>query len=155
MALSPLATPADLAAWTGETIDSNDARAEAVLSFASALVRAYTGETWDSDDDAAPAEVCGVVVQAAARVWGNPKSLESLTVDDTTPRWGSAGTMGVYLTEADKDILGRYVTGGPSDIGSIGLSVNGGPTRDTVFVPTGPPPAGYPFPWYSADELWP
>ena len=131
------------------SISGGDPRAEAVLSAASAMVRSYTGQTWDAG---APDDVKGVVVQIAARVWLNPGSLESVTADDATRRWGTGGGLGLRLTDADKDILSNYMTGVSPDIGSLGIKIND--NRDsTIYVPTGPPPSGPPFPWYDADDL--
>ncbi len=151
MALPPLAYPDDLAAWTGVSIAENDPRAEAVLSAAAGMVRSYTGLTWQTEE--VPDDVKAVVVQVASRVWVNPAALESLTVDDATRRWGSSGGLGLRLTDADKDILSGYVSGGGTPgIGTLSISVNS--NRDhTIYVPTAPEPSGQPFPWFDADDL--
>lgn len=157
MAQPPLATPSDLAAWVGltETSVSEDPRAGAVLSAASALVRAYTGETWTKDDGSlgvVPDDVAAIVVQVAARVWSNPDGLTSVTIDDSTRRWGESGTAGLYLTAAEKEMLQGYRSSSSSTgLGSIGIT-RGDVGHDTIYVPTGPPPSGYPFPWYAADD---
>lgn len=154
MALPPLANVADLAAWVGQEIPDGDPRAGAVLSAASALVRAYTSQTWVDDDGSpieVPEDVAAVVVQVAARVWMNPGGLESVTLDDGTRRWGSGGGLGLYLTESEKEILGAHVDGGPPDLGTVSFTV-GAVNDPTIYVPTGPPPSGYPFPWYSGND---
>lgn len=157
MALPPLAQVSDLAAWVGQTIESADPRAGAVLSAASALVRSYTGENWVATDEApleVPADVAAIVVQVAGRVWLNPDALESFSIDDSTRRWGAGGSAGLHLTAAEKDILGGYRQGGVSTgLGTIGVT-RGDISGATGFVPTAPTPAGYPFPWYSADGPW-
>lgn len=156
MALPSLAEVGDLASWVGQSIDSEDPRAKAVLSAASALVRAHTGETWVDDTQAlteVPDMVAVVVVQVAARVWLNPAGLTSVTVDDATRRWGESGTVGLYLTEAEKATLADYsATGLPDDLGTISVT-RGTLPANSVYVPTAPGPSGPPFPWYAADDL--
>ena len=152
--LPPLAEASDLAAWVGQDIPVADPRAGAVLSAASALVRSYTGQTWVEADALTdvPDIVNAVVVQVAARVWLNPAGLESVTLDDGTRRWGSRAGSGVVLTDADKDALAGFrETGASTGIGSVSLT-GGSYTLDSIYVPTGPPPSGPPFPWYAADD---
>lgn len=152
--LPPLAVVDDLAAWVGQDIAPADPRAGAVLSAASALVRAYTSQTWVDDTGAltdVPDEAVAVVVQAAGRVWLNPAGLESVTLDDGTRRWGSGGGQGLYLSESEKEILAPHVDGGPPDLGTVSFTT-GTIADPTVYVPTGPPPSGYPFPWYDAND---
>lgn len=154
MALPPLAPVSDLAAWVGRDIPDADPRAGAVLSAASALVRAYTGQTWA--DDAGnlanvPEDAAAITVQIAARVWTNPAGLESVTLDDGTRRWGSSGGLGLYLTESEKEVLAAHVDGGPPDLGTLSITTGTG-YNPTVYVPTGPPPSGQPFPWYDAND---
>ena len=154
MALPPLANVADLAAWVGQDIPDGDPRAGAVLSAASALVRSYTGRTWVDDSGNladVPDDASVIVVQVAARVWMNPSGLESVTLDDGTRRWGSNGGLGVYLTESEKEILSAHVDGPPADLGTVSFTTGTG-YDSTVYVPTGPPPSGQPFPWYDAND---
>ena len=154
MAQPPLAAVSDLAAWVGQDIPAADPRAGAVLSAASALVRGYTGQTWLKDDgslDDVPDDVNAVTVQVAARVWLNPGGLESATLDDATRRWGAAGGLGLRLTDADKEALAGHVTGTPADLGTVSFTTGATPAA-TIYVPTGPPPSGDPFPWYAADD---
>lgn len=154
MAMLPLATVDDLAAWTGLSIEASDPRAEALLSAASALVRGYTGMQWQTGGvlDPVPDDVRYVVVQIAARVWTNPSNLESITIDDATRRWGSSGVAGLRLEESDRDALAGYLENGSSGLSALSVAVNDN-RETTVYVPTGPPPSGYPFPWYSTDDL--
>ena len=151
MASLPLAYPDDLGAWVGQDISLDDPRAGAVLSAASGLVRSYTGQTFDTGD--VPDDVKGVVVQIAARVWINPAGLEYHAADDARRGWGQSGTLGLRLTDADKDTLAPYIEGASSGLGTIGISTGVGNYTDTVYVPTGPPPSGHPFPWYSTEDL--
>jgi hypothetical protein len=155
MALPPLALVSDLAAWVGREIPENDPRAGAVLSASSALVRSYTGQTWVDESEAlteVPDVVSAVVVQVAGRVWVNPGGLVSATIDDGTRRWGEAGSAGLYLTAHEKDVLGDYVEGGQSDLGTLSVS-RGRIGLDTIYVPTAPEPSGPPFPWYDAEDF--
>ena len=153
MALPPLADVDMLAAWVGQDV-LDPRRAEAVLSAASAVVRAEAGQTW-TDDAGAPLEVpddvAAVVVQVAARVWHNPAGLQSVTVDDATRRWSDSGGAGLYLTDGERAILARYrEAGAPSGLGVLSTT-RGEETLDTLYVPTEPP--GEPFPWYDAREF--
>lgn len=157
MALPSLATVSDLAAWVGRAIPDNDPRAGAVLSHASTRVRAYVRPlTWVDDQgalDDVPDIVRDVVVRVAARAWRNPEDLDSVTLDDGTKRWGSV--RGLVLTEEDREDLDQFRTGSalPSGIGTVTTYRGDIPADDTIYVPTGPPPSGYPFPWYSTDDV--
>lgn len=155
MALPPLAAASDLAAWVGQTIASDDPRAGAVLSAASALVRGFTGQTWTDDADAltdVPDDVEAIVIQVAARVWLNPSGAVQWTKGPFSERYADSASWGAYLTDTEKESLAAYVTGAPSiGIGTLSITT-GVSNNDTIYVPTGPPPAGPPFPWYSADD---
>lgn len=99
----------DLAAWVGQSIEDADPRAGAVLSAATALVRGYAGQEWD--DDTVPDDVVSIAVQVAARVWHNPQGIVAETIDDYSRRWGGDGeSSGLFLTDFEKTILGRYRT---------------------------------------------
>lgn len=103
MGLPALATPAALAAWLGAPVD--DARAQAVLSAASTLVRARAGENWV---DAAgqleagiPDGIAQVVVLVAARAWANPTGASSSGASPFSAAW----PVGFALTEAEADMV--------------------------------------------------
>lgn len=155
MALPPLAAVSDLAAWVGQDIPNSDPRAGAVLSAASALVRAEAGTTWVDDQDAlttVPDEVAAVVVQVASRVWSNPTGATAWTKGPFSERYSEDVALGLYLTDAERAILARYrPSGTPSGLGVLSTT-RGEDGSDTVYVPTGPLPSGYPFPWYGADD---
>jgi hypothetical protein len=154
MALPALAAPADLAAWMGQDIPAGDARAWAVLSAASALVRAEAGQTWvnnTNDLTGVPDEVAAIVVQVAARVWANPTGAVQWTKGPFSERYSDDAALGLYLTDAEKSALSRYRSAAPSGLGVLSTT-RGDDYADTVYVPTGPPPSGYPFPWYDADD---
>lgn len=156
MALPPLAPVSDLAAWTGQTIPSADPRAGAVLAAASALVRAYAQKTWIDVDGvtllAVPEDVAAVVVQVASRAWLNPNpNLKNWNKGPFAEGYFDAASLGLYLSDVDKDALAIYrETGASTGLGTIGVT-RGDSGFDTVYVPTGPAPSGYPFPWYAAD----
>lgn len=149
MALPPLATVSDLAAWVGREIPDNDPRAGAVLSHASTRVRSFTRQTWDAAD--VPDAVQAVTVRVAARAWQNPENLDSVTVDDGTKRWGVV--RGLALTDEDREDLAPYVIN-PTPYG-IGIlsTYRDDPHSSTLYVPTAPAPSGEPFPFLHPDDL--
>ncbi|GHJ59137.1 hypothetical protein NOK12_16550 [Nocardioides sp. OK12] len=155
MALPPLATVDDLAAWVGREIPSADPRAGAVLSHASTRVRTYAGLTWTDETGALVADVPDVVrdvtVRVAARAWSNREELDSVTLDDGTKRWGT--TRGLVLTDEDRADLAQFRgTTAPAGFGVVRTTRGDDLGDDTIYVPTAPAPAGYPFPWYSAND---
>lgn len=141
----------DLAAWVGQDIPDSDPRAVAVLSAASSLVIGYAEKTteWVADVEV-PGDVASIVVQVAARVWLNPGGLQSVTVDDATRRWFDGAANGLDLTDREKSILDRFRTNA-SGLGVLSTTRED-PSTGTIYVPTSPPPAGYPFPWYDASD---
>lgn len=157
MALPSLATVSDLAAWVGRDIPANDPRAGAVLSHASTRVRAYVRPvTWVDETGSltdVPDAVRDVVVRVAARAWRNPEDLDSVTLDDGTKRWGSV--RGLVLTTEDREDLDQFRSGStlPNGIGTVSTYRGDDFSDDTIYVPTAPEPAGYPFPWLSTDDL--
>src|SRR5690349_12936353 len=104
MASLPFATTTALAAWVGQTIESGDARAAAVLSAASVLIQSEVGGSAVTDAwETVPADVAQVTVQVAARVWFNPQGLVADAIDDYSRRWENPGESGVYLTASERD----------------------------------------------------
>lgn len=129
MASLPFADTDQLASWVGEEISSSSdvARAEAMLTAASVLVRAEVGAAVADAWDLVPEDVEIIVVQAAARVWFNPQGLIGDSIDDYSRRWESDGTqVGAYLTQAEKDILSAYRTK-PKGLWTLGV------TRDDPY----------------------
>ncbi len=149
MAQAPLASPTDLGDFLDEEIAEDDPRAVSVLSIASNLVRAYVG--WAEDPEVVPSAATDVTIDVAARVWLNPAGLESDGIDDVQRRFGAKAHERFYLTAANKMMLDplrpKTRTGGLYTV-----SVHDGRTDSTIYVPTGPPPSGQPFPWYAADD---
>lgn len=137
MGLPALATPAALAAWLGAPVD--EARAQAVLSAASTLVRARAGENWV---DAAgqleagiPDGIPQVVVLVAARAWANPTGTSSTAAAPFSAAW----PVGFALTEAEAEMVDAAMgstpvrglgtistTRGPLETGDVWVDVEGG-----------------------------
>lgn len=151
MALPPLASVPDLAAYVGEEIPEDDQRAGAVLRMASSVVRAYVGKTFEGGT--VPDGAADVTLDMAARVWFNPAGLVQDGVDDTTRRWAeSKVSEGFYLTAANKMILDSLRDRPQGGLYTLGVTRGDQSVNGTVYVPTGPPPSGYPFPWYDSDD---
>lgn len=147
--MTTLPPPVDsLSAWIGQSI-TDDERAEAVLSAASNLVAAYAGKDWSTTD--APADVTDIVVQVAARVYLSPpnSNVRQWTKGPFGEGYFDAAQNGLYLTDEEKTALNRF-RANASGLGTLSTTRGEG-VGDTIYVPTGPPPAGYPFPWYAAD----
>lgn len=138
---------ADLAAWVGQDIAPDDLRAGAVLSAASSLVSGYAGKDWSTVE--APADVAAIVVQVAARVWSNPTGAVAWTKGPFSERYSDSAALGLYLTESEQSALNRFRTSA-SGLGTLSVT-RGEENEATIYVPTGPEPSGYPFPWYAAD----
>lgn len=150
--MTTLPPPTDaLEAWVGQPISSavDATRAEAVLSAASNLVSAYAGKDWSTTD--APADVADIVVQVAARVYLSPanSNVRTWNKGPFTEGYFDAAQNGLYLTDEEKTALNRFRTAA-SGLGTVSVT-RGEETEGTIYVPTGPEPSGYPFPWYAAD----
>lgn len=154
-ALQALADVDDLAAFVGEPIETNNARALAVLRMVSNFVRAETGTPWgEQPQDDVPDAIRDVVIDVAARVWFNPEGLVGDDIDDSARRWSESASEGMYLTAANRSMLRPHMAASRSGGGlrTVATTRGGGRGDDTIYVPTGPPPSGYPFPWYAE---WP
>lgn len=151
-----LASTADLAARARDAIASDDAGALWVLDTASALIRSYVGTTllpdgWVEDDPFTPPDGArAVAVEVAYRVWSNPDNLVADSIDDGSRRWSERAADGFFLTAADRLILDGLKSK-RSGLWTLGVTRDDG-SLDTVYIPTGPPPSGDPFPWYAADD---
>lgn len=155
MAENLLAQVADLAHRASMEIEGTDPQATSLLSMASSLVRAYLGP--DTDDiligtEGAADAVRDVTVDVAYRVWSNPDGLVGDGVDDATRRWSErTASEGFYLTAANKLILDGLRPRRRHGLWTLGTE-RGEDHLGTIYVPTGPPPSGYPFPWYASDD---
>jgi hypothetical protein len=113
---------ADLAAYLRTTITGG--QADLFIELANGLVTDIIG-----DIDPVPTQVRAITLEVAARAWRNPDGYSSVSeeIDDftkTVRREGDALTSpGVYLTDAETDLLlGLLGTRGPQ-VGSIRLNV--------------------------------
>ncbi len=113
---------ADLAAYLRTTI--TDGQADLFIELANGIVTDVVGNL-----DPVPAQVRALTLEVAARAWRNPDGYSSISteIDDftkTVRREGDALTApGVYLTDAETDLLlGLLGTRGPQ-VGSIRLGV--------------------------------
>lgn len=152
MALPLLVGTYDLEAWLGATFDvDDDARAEAVLSAVSALIRSETGLTWVTDDalDAVPGEVQAVVLQVATRVWNNPSGIKQESIGSYSVSYDTPWASGLYLSAQERALLGRYRTNAR---GLWSLSTTrDDPDADTTWVPVEGTTTK--FPWYGDDVI--
>lgn len=111
MALPPLATVADLEARLGHPITdpAEQARANALLADASALVRFAAGQTWVDENDnltVVPDLAVTVTCQAALRGWYNPANIESAQLGAVSVRYGNA-----WLTAQETAQLAEFSQG--------------------------------------------
>ena len=147
-----LAEVTDLAGFTGDQIAADDLRARAVLRMASSVVRAYAGRKWENVGDI-PEAAQDVTLDVAARVWYNPTGVAQDAVDDANRRFPEqVAAEGFYLTASNKMVLDGLRHKPNGGLWTLGVEKGDGYGLDTIYVPTGPPPSGYPFPWYTADD---
>lgn len=106
--LPAFATIDDLAdRHPGGIADADEARAQAALDDASALIRAAAQKTWVDDNDAledVPDIVVTVCVRAALRAFVNPTGLTQETTGPFSASYGNAST-DVYLTSKEADLV--------------------------------------------------
>lgn len=112
--LPALASVEDLEARLGldpdTLVDANLARARAALADASALVRMEARRTWVDDDGVltvVPDAVVRVVLGAAQRNYTNPDAVVQESAGPFARRLAESAT-GVYLTQAEVDIVRRF-----------------------------------------------
>lgn len=106
------------------------------------------------EDDVYPVRVKAIALAAVARPYSNPEGLQSITETvgavNGTKRW-DAGQLGVYLTDAERiDIRGAAGISSSRALWTLGVT-KVADDEGTIYVPTGPAPSGYPFPWYADD----
>lgn len=113
MTLPALAGLTELRNRLGVDID-DPIQALALLDYASSLVRAYTRRSFVDDDGNldAPDGPRQVTVEAVARAVTNPAGVTQDTAGPFTVSYGSDAAQRVYLTRADKAILGPVGRGG-------------------------------------------
>lgn len=141
MALDPLASTSELEAWLGESVTgSKVARADALLAGASTLVRSETGRAWvgatgepeefEEHHDEIWDALRTVTLQVAARVWRNPRGTVQSTTGPFSDTYDVRVADGLYLTDAERAILGTAVDLAVGDV-SLGLGTIS-TTRGTV-----------------------
>jgi hypothetical protein len=109
MTLPSLATIEDLETRLGQSV-SDAGQAQALLDYASALIRGYCGELWVDEDDALtdlPDGVAQVCVEMVYRAVTNPGGVTQDTAGPFSVSFGSDAAQRIYLTKSDKIILGR------------------------------------------------
>jgi hypothetical protein len=108
--LGPLAEVDELEDRLGRalTTDAERARAEAALDDASALVRGEGNPGWVAGS--VPQAVVAVVLTAALRVVRNPEGFVAETIGAYNYRLPEQGALGIYLSEAEKQIVRRFRT---------------------------------------------
>lgn len=144
--MATLVAVADLEAWLGATFDmSATARAEAVLTAVSALVRSEAGLTWDAVT--VPDDVQAVTLTVASRVFNNPTAVVSESVGTYSVRYSDPQSAGLYLTAADKAVLGKY-RANARGLWSMRLTRDD-TAADSEWVPIVGTEAK--FPWYAGD----
>lgn len=147
----PLASRTQLEEALGvEPLDGLDAtRADAVLFRVSSLIRSYAGRTWAGET--VPDAVVAVTLEVAQRVYTNPRNVQSGT---TGPFGAQFAFVGLSLTDEEKNDISRAVGRRRGGLRTV-ETTRGDPVCTTVYVPTGPPPSGYDFPWYASDDPLP
>jgi hypothetical protein len=90
---NPIATPADLTTFLGQTVD--DARATQILALAQAFCEDVVTPL--------PASAKGIVLAAAGRTYVNPESVQF----SATGPYSAQRPVGVYLTRAERATLRR------------------------------------------------
>lgn len=111
MTLPSLASLDDLEVRLNQTIsDAGErAQAEALLRYASSLIRAYTGRDYVDDDgnliDPLPDGVAEVCVEVVFRAVTNPAGVTQDTTGPFTVSFGSDAAQRMFLSAQDKTIL--------------------------------------------------
>lgn len=152
MALPLLVTVDALEAWMGRSFTDDDlARAEAVLTAVSALIRSETGLTWSADgvnlDENLPAEVTAVTLEVARRVYMNPNSVRQESIGSYSVSYANPATTGLYLSPQERALIGRYRTNARG-LWTLGTTRDD-PAADTAWVPVEGTTTK--FPWYGDD----
>lgn len=127
MALPPFASVDDVSARlpAGETVE--DARAEAALDDASAIIRAVARKDWVTEDELdadVPDVLLTICCRAAVRALTNPRGLESETTGPFGAQYANASA-DVYLTRAERDMI-RSVAGQTSGVWTLGTTRSDG-----------------------------
>ena len=132
-----LASVADLEVLAGAIATGDEAKAQARLDYASALVRAEAGVDWvnaDGDElEDVPAAIVSVVVAMVERAWTNPNGAVQRAAGPFSESYGTAAADRIYLTRADRKIIRAAC--GALQIGTV-ATTRGGCETPTV-IPSG------------------
>lgn len=107
MALPPLATVDDLSTRLGQPI-VDEPQAEALLVYASTLVRAFAGRNWinpDGELDGVPDEIPPVVVEVVFRAVTNHLGVTQEATGPFSVSFGPDAAQRLYLNASDKAII--------------------------------------------------
>jgi hypothetical protein len=115
--LPPLASVETLEAWMGASVDP--ARADAIISAASTLIRSHTGRMWVGADGVEPgvsdlelAQVRDVCITITERVYRNPDGTTQQAAGPYSRTVAAWSALGLWLTDAEKSRLpGAGVSG--------------------------------------------
>lgn len=115
--LPPLASLETLETWMGTSVDS--ARADAIISAASTLIRSHTGRVWvgaegveDGVTELQLAQVRDVCITVAERVYRNPDGTTHQLAGPYSRSVATWSALGLWLTDAEKARLpGAGVSG--------------------------------------------
>lgn len=107
MTLPSLATLDDLEVRLGQPV-ADPGQAQALLDYASALIRGYAKRTWVDGDDAltdVPDGVPQVCVEMVFRAVTNPSGATQDTTGPFSVSFGPDAAQRIYLSRSDKAIL--------------------------------------------------
>lgn len=108
MTLPTLASTDDLERRLGQPIDNPD-QAEALLEYASSLIRAHTGKLYvdtEGDLEDVPDGVTEVCVEMVFRAVTNPTGATQDTSGPFSVSFGPEAAQRIYLSKSDRAILG-------------------------------------------------
>ncbi len=127
---------------------ADEARAQAALDDASALIRAEAGMTWADTD---PPEIAKMVcIAAARRSFINPDAIRSQNLDGYAMSFASASP-DVYLTAAERSLVRRAV--GKSGVWALPTTrlADGEVDGSTLYLDVEPP--GEPMPYDVSEPI--
>jgi hypothetical protein len=114
--VSTIATPADLATFTGVTVD--ETRAQLLLDVIEADAASIVSPL--------PASAKGVILTAAARALPNPSGTTSMSTAGASASWAPGG---LYLTRSERSTLRRL-----AGMGGGAFTVNVAPNAGQDYI---------------------
>lgn len=150
MALPALVSLEDFAVRVGGVDASDEARAQAILDDASALIRVEAGdEDWvdaNGDLEDVPEVVVAVTVAVAVRAFFNPQGVRSESIGTYAVTYADSSTA-VFLTAGERRTIRRAA--GAAAIGTVTLE-GAYAVEETVYVPVDI--GGDDMPWVTLGE---